>query len=308
MRSFYSSALLLLVFAIFSLPSQAQQAIASPSTNDADKTSPQPAPQEMPETVHTTGSQDKKAAGGDPFGVAPLPKTTTSLVGGRVTKIDGVHSKLGVKVFGGGGQWDIAFDERTRFFRDGNETTFANVKKGDRVYVDTQLDNHRIFARNVRVVTKTGPADARGQVTSFNNGVMTVRDDLSTQPVEIRVTGNTQIRRGDSPASPAELKPGSLVKVRFSPDKEHHGDAQTITVLAASGETFTFVGKVTYLDLSTGVLAVDNRSDDRTYDLSLDKDTKLPSNLTIGSDVTVAAVFDGRQYKASSINVETAHR
>ena len=37
------------------------------------------------------------------------------------------------------------------------------INKGDRVYVDTQLDHATLFARNIRVLTEAGPAYARGR-------------------------------------------------------------------------------------------------------------------------------------------------
>ena len=55
------------------------------------------------------------------------------------------------------------FDERSHFFRDGVETTQLAIRKGDRVYVDTMLDNTRVFARNVRINTGVTAANASGQ-------------------------------------------------------------------------------------------------------------------------------------------------
>jgi hypothetical protein len=310
MRRFYP---LVLAF-LLSLPfvsAYAQHDPALPmakSAADQDKQSQgQPAPEEMPVTVKPNDTGSKKTADPDPFGVPALPKGKTSLIGGRVSKLDGVHDKIRVKIFGGG-QWEMAFDERTHFFRDGVETTFENVKKGDRVYVDTMLDGHRILARNVRVVTHTGGADARGQVMAFGDGMMSMRDDLSAQPVHFRVSDSTVVERDGRVASLADVRPGSLITVQFSPDKANRGVARQITVLAAPGETVMFAGKVMHLDLSAGTLSVQNRVDNRTYDIALDRQGRVPANLLVGSDVTVATVFDGRQYKASNINVDSPAR
>jgi len=265
--------------------------------------------EEMPVTVRPDGSDAKKKTDTDPVtGVPALPKGKTSMVGGKVSKIDGVHNKIGVKIFGDGGHWDLAFDERTHFYRDGVETTFENVKKGDRVYVDTMLDGHRILARNVRVVTNLGPADARGQVKSVDSGMIEIRDDLSARPVHFRINDSTEVKRNGQSASLADVRDGALISVQFLPEKENRGIAKTITILAAPGETFTFAGTVRHLDYREGILAIENRSDSRTYDIAFDRDRRLPSNLTIGSDVRVAAVFDGMQYKANQINVDpSAH-
>lgn len=306
MRSFYP----FLLAAMIALPPvflRAQQQQPQQPLSTAQQ--PEQPIEEMPTTVYPHGSESKKTADTDPImGVPALPKGKTSMIGGTVSKIDGIHNKLKVKIFGKGGQWDLAFDERTHFYRDGAETTFENVKKGDRVYVDTMLDGHRILARNVRVVNNIGPADARGQVTSFGDGRMEIRDDLSSRPVHFQVTNNTQVQRDGHAASLADVREGSLITVQFLPEKENRGVAKTITVLAAPGENFNFAGKVTHLDLRAGLIAVENRTDSKTYDITFDREHKLPSNLMVGSDVKVAAIFDGKQYKASQIDVASSAR
>jgi hypothetical protein len=224
------------------------------------------------------------------------------LIGGKVSKIDGVHNKLGVSIFGGG-QWEMAFDERTHFYRDGVETTFGNIKKGDRVYVDTMLDGHWILARSVRVVTQTGPPDARGQVIAVDEHKMVIVDELLTEPLQFRVTDATRVERNGQSAQLADVRPGSQIAVHFSPEKANRDVAQKIAIVAAPGEIFTFAGKVTHLDLHLGTLAVENRTDSRTYDISFDPEVGIPPNLMIGSEVTIAAAFDGHHYKANRINV-----
>jgi len=261
---------------------------------------------ENPVTVKTTSdNQQKKGLDNDPvLGVPPLPQGKTSLVGGTVANIDGVHNRLSVKVFGKGGKWNVAFDERTHFFVDGAETTFEKVKKGERVYVDTMLDGHRIFARNVHIVTKTGPASARGQVTDVGDRSMTVQDALSDRPVHFRIDNNTQVKReGATSASLNDVQPGSLIAVQFSPGTEGRGTAREITILAAPGQSVTFAGTVRHLDLRNNQLAVENRTDNKTYEITFDGEKNIPADLMVGSEVTIAAVFDGREYKASSISV-----
>jgi len=306
MRSFYPSVLLLLLVSGLSVSSLAQSSNANKAQSSAVSTpanSPSGA-DDTPTTVKTTSDlTSKKPVDTDPvFGVPPLPKGVTTLVGGTVAGIDGVHNRLHIKVFDGG-KWTVAFDERTHFYRDGAETTFEKVKKGDRVYVDTMLDNHQIFARNVHVITHTGPSDASGQVTAFNNGQMTIHDDLSAQPVRFQVDGNTQVKKNGAASSISDIQPGSLITVQFSSNGVNRGTAREINILASPGQTFTFAGKVMNLDLRNNQIAVQNDVDQKTYDIELDRGP-LPQNLMVGSQVTVAAVFDGRQYKANSIEVK----
>jgi hypothetical protein len=301
----------LLVVALMSVPAGlwAQQADASKPKNDrtAEKPASNAQIEEMPVTVRPNENAAKKPVDTDPvMGVPPLPEGKTSMIGGNVASIDGIHNKMKVKIFGDGGKWDVAFDERTHFYRDGKETTFAQIKKGDRVYVDTMSDHRGIFARNVRVVTNLPPADARGQVESVDNGVIRLRDDLSARPVQFTLSSDTQIKRNERPGSMNDVQPGSLIAVKFSPEKANRGVAREITVLAAPGQSVTFAGKVTHLDLRTGLFAIENKTDNRTYDIAFDRQRDLPSDLMVGSEVTVAAQFDGRGYKANRIDVDHA--
>lgn len=306
MRRFYSSVLLGLICASVLWGSAMAQ--DAPKGNAAKPNSSAIASDsgidQNPVTVKTTSdSKSKGPVATDPvFGVPPMPKGKVSLVGGTVAHIDGVHNRLSVKVFKGD-KWNIAFDERTHFYRDGAETTFEKIKKGDRVYVDTMLDGHQILARNVHIITKLGPASASGQVTAFNNGVMTLRDDLSARPVQFRVDGQTQIMRDGASASLADLQPGALITVQFSPDPANRALAREVKILAARGQSVTFDGKVTFLDLRSRQVAIENNSDSKTYDVALGAEN-VPANLMVGSEVTVAATFDGRGYKAQSISVK----
>lgn len=311
MRRFYPSvlAVLILVGLLWTLAGAQDSPKSSTAKSDPSTASNAPAiaantdAADAPITVKSTSDAKTKEADADPvLGVPPLPKGKVSLVGGRVAHIDGVHNRLAVKVFNGG-KWNIAFDERTHFYRDGAETTFEKIKKGDRVYVDTMLDGHRIFARNVHIVTKNGPASATGQILAFSSGVMTIQDDLSARPVQFRVDGQTQIVRDGTSSSAADLRPGALIAVRFSPDTPNRGVAREVKILAAPGQPVTFYGKVTNLDLRNRQLAVENHADNKSYDIALDGGS-VPANLMVGSEVSVAAVFDGRGYKAQSITVK----
>ncbi len=301
MRGFYPFWLAIILVSVLSVAGSAQQGGTTPAGQP--QTQPQtPDLQEAPVTVKTHDSGTKKVVG-DPMGVPALPQGKTSLIGGNVAKVDTVHNKLNVKIFGGG-KWDLAFDERTHFYRDGQETTFENIKKGDRVYVDTMLDGHRILARNVRVMTTSGPADARGQVLSVNGSAMSIRDELSSQPLRFVVDEKTLVKRDGGEGSLSNVQAGSLIAVRFAPSGQYRGVAREITLLASPGENFTFVGKVMHLDLRNGLLAVENRTDSKTYDIAFDRQEKSLADLMVGSEITVDAVFDGRQYRASRIDVD----
>ena len=237
----------------------------------------------------------------------PLPEGKATLVGGIVSGVDQIHNKLTVRVFGGG-HWKIAFDERTHIFRNGAETTQLAIKKGERVYVDTMLDQqkHEVFARNIRLGVRVPAADADGQITEVDTarGMVTLRDVINSSPIYFNVDSNTRIAYGSNPASLNELKPGSLVHVRFSPDRINRGLAREISIIAAPGSAFTYVGKITYLDMHRGTLALENSLDQRNYEIHFDPThTDAKDSLAIGTGVRIVAIFEGTRYTAQSITV-----
>jgi uncharacterized protein DUF5666 len=231
----------------------------------------------------------------------PLPQGQTTLVGGTVHSIDQIRNRLTVQPFGGKAM-KISFDERTHIYRDGVPSTQLAIRKGDRVYVDTMLDGTKVFARNIRVVTGMQAADARGQVMRNDSatGRITVQDELSARPVTFRVTPDTAVS-GAGLNSVGQLQRGSLVTVKFVPDRSNRDVAQEISVIAAPGSVFTFYGRITYLNMSTRSLAVDNQSDKKTYDIKFTPAAVDPQMLGEGKQVLVKAHFDGTGYTADNI-------
>jgi hypothetical protein len=266
---------------------------AAPQTNTGDSSAPQ------------SSILDRESNPGDPLlDVPPLPKGKATLVGGRIEKIDPIRDRITVAPFGGSSKMKIFFDERTHIYRDGTETTQANLHKGDRVYVDTMLDGPHVFAKNIRVITQLLPADASGQVVSYDprTGMMRLHDQISSQPVSFTVGPQTVITKDRHvSASAADLREGSLVAVKFSPGTGRRGTAQQITILATPGTRFNFAGKVTHLDLRNGLIAVENDSDHQTYDIAFDPKSKLKDDITVGSQVQVTATFTGNGYRAETI-------
>ena len=231
----------------------------------------------------------------------PLPQGKTTLVGGTVHSIDQIRNRLTVQPFGGQAM-KIFFDERTHIYRDGVPSTQLVIHKGDRVYVDTMLDGTRVFARNIRVATGMQAADARGQITSNDaaTGRITLQDELSARPVTFHVAPNTAVS-GAGLSSVGQLQPGSLVTVKFVPDRGNRPVAQQISVIAAPGSVFTFYGRISYLNMSTRTLAVANQSDKKTYDIKFTPAAVDPQLLGEGKQVLVKAHFDGTGYTADNI-------
>lgn len=237
----------------------------------------------------------------------PIPTGITSLVGGTVRSVDHIHNRLVIAVFGGN-RWKIAFDERTHVYLNGAETTQVAIKKGERIYVDTMLDTkkHEVFARNIRVGAAAPAADADGQVIALDesHGTVTLRDQATSVTIHFSVDPNTRIVYGSNPASVRDLKPGSLIHVRFSPEQSNRGLAREIRVLAVPGAVFTYVGNISYLDMHRGVLAMQDTLDRKNYEIRFNPaQTQSRNDLAVGSEVRVVAIFEGNRYTAQSITL-----
>ena len=268
------------------------QTAAAPSTSD-----------EPGKTSTTTAP----AATHDPLLDLPqLPKNKVSLIGGTVAKLDPIQNRLTVQTFGGKQKMRLGFDVRTRFYRDGQASNQRELKPGQRVYVDTQLEGTRIFAKTIWIETQAPVGDARGQVMSYDSGAgtLTLRDELSSQPTKFHLDPSVVVHQEKETRSVADLKPGSLVSLTFGSQGPERGTVHEINVLAQPGASFSFFGKVTFLDLSRRIIAIANEPDSKTYDIYLEA---LPSSVLRdvhqGSEVGISAVFDGSHYVARSIEL-----
>jgi len=234
-----------------------------------------------------------------------LPKKSMSLIGGIATKVDPIRNRMELQPFGGGKKVAVRFDDRSHVYRDGRETTVMGIHKGDRVYVDTMLLDGKIFAKNLRVATKTEAAEARGQVIGADSSTneITMLDNLTGQNVHFQVTPRTAIQRRGEASTAADLKPGALLDVMIAPGPKG-GTAQQVLVLAVPGESFIFAGRVTHLDMSQGSVAIDNESDEKNYTVYFNPaGVEDREHLTLGSQVTARATFDGRSYHAQQLTL-----
>jgi hypothetical protein len=64
---------------------------------------------------------------------------------------------------------------------------------------------------------------------------------------------------------------------------------------------------VTYVDMSRKMIAIDNRSDRKKYDVSVNAiPQSVLRQVREGSEISLSAVFDGNQYDARSLTPAAA--
>src|SRR5207244_710675 len=147
--------------------------------------------------------------------------------------------------------------------------------------------------------------DARGQVMSYDQGAgtLTLRDELSAEPSKFHLDPSAVVRQDKETRSVADLKPGSLVSITFG-SQGREREVREINILAQPGSSFSFFGKITFIDLSRRLIAIANDPDSKTYDIYLEA---LPSSVLRdvhqGSEVGISAVFDGSHYVARRIEL-----
>ncbi len=236
----------------------------------------------------------------------PLPHSTITLIGGTVTAVDEIQNRITVKPFGGKQRLHLNFDIRTHIFRNGIATTGRDLKPGDRIYLDTMLDGSKVFAKSIWIRNSAGSGNGRGQIVRYDPhaSTLTLRDDVSAEPVNFRLDSGTVIRGGNGTGSVADLKSGSLVAVTFDPQQGRSGVIREISILAEPGSAFTFMGKVTFIDLSQRLIALANQSDEKDYQIYFDA---LPAadmqGLREGSRASISAIFDGSRYVAQKVDI-----
>jgi len=249
----------------------------------------------------------KSSRGYDPLVDPPrLPKSPITLVGGTLTEVDRVQDRLTVVPFAGKQKLRVEFDVRTHIFREGKPTSRRDLKTGERVYLDTMLDGSSVFAKTIWIRKSEGSGNGRGQIVSYDStsNLLTLRDEVSAEPVDFRVDPSTVIRKGSTTGSIADLRPGSLVAVTFDPQQKRAGVVREVSLLAEPGSTFTFLGRVTFIDLSQKLIALNNQSDDKNYEIYFESvPPAVLRGLREGSQASISAIFDGNRYVAQKIDL-----
>jgi hypothetical protein len=228
-----------------------------------------------------------------------------SLIGGTVKKVDAIRNRVVIQPFGGGRETSVIFDERSHIYRNGAATTALGIHRGERIYVDTMSLEHKVFARTVRIETATGPMEAHGQIVRFDpaDKVVKMRETLTAQMVTFSISDRTALHKKDGVPSMADLIPGALIEAVFAPGRKG-GIADEVIILAVPGNSYIFVGRITNVDVRRGLLAIENESDQRNYELRYNPaQVAEQERLRIGAKVTAHAQFNGTSYSVDSISI-----
>ncbi len=233
------------------------------------------------------------------FDLPPLKQGRASLMGGSLESIDRVRSRFVLRPFGRG-KLTIAFDPRTQFLRGTEAASAPDMHPGDRVYVETVLDGTAVFAQTVHLPTEAALGAVIGQVIEYDaaQGSLSVRDQLSSQPIKFRVTSKTTVTGGG-------VGSGALVQLSFLPG-EDPAWIREIRVLIAPGSVFTFAGRITFLDFAAHQLVLASATDDNRYEIQFNPATvgaDSVARLQEGTSVNVVARFNGQAYVADSVTV-----
>jgi hypothetical protein len=303
---------LLCVLALVGVAQAQSSASPTPSPSALSQATPAQSPPPPPSPNHPANKQANPAAerersGADPLlDLPPLPQAKMTVIGGTVAKLDKVRDRLVLRPFGSKEELPIVFDLRTKITQNGQPASVKEIRAGSRVYADTMLNGTQVFARNIRIESQYSQGDARGQVVAYDvkNGVLTLREQVSPDPVRLKVTPSTKVEISKRPGSIADVRPGALVVINFVPGASRIGEAQQIRVLANPGESFQFVGKITFVDMHAKHFAIANESDNETYDIRLGPgSSEAAHNLREGRQATVSAVFKGESYEAQDIKL-----
>jgi hypothetical protein len=236
----------------------------------------------------------------------PVPHANATLVGGTIERLDRVRDRVVVRVFGGG-RMVVLFDPRTTIVRGKKDASIADLREGERIYLDTMLDGDKIFARMIRLNAPHATGQSQGVILKYSaaENELTLRDSISPKPVEVRLTAATKVSQGGRTMPISALVPGSLVSISFGSDGAGHNTAGEISILAQPGTHYTFTGEVVHIDLRTGLVVLRSSTDNKTYEVYLNTSITADENLHPGALITVVADFDGSRYLARNLSINS---
>jgi hypothetical protein len=244
--------------------------------------------------------------------VPPLPKGTSTILGGSLRDIDPVLDRFTLHIVGEK-PMRILYDERTQVFVDGKRISLNQLHPAEHASVQTTLDGTSVFAISVHILSQLQQGDYSGQVQSYDPtaGKLDIVGERGGDPMRLRVSSDTTFERkgqGSSsaiPAGPGDLQPGSLVSLQFDPDGKGRGVATRITILATPGSAFVFAGNLVSLDTRAGTMMVLDPRNDQTYQIAFNPGSLSSiQNIHPGQHVRITAAYDGTRYLAETVTAE----
>jgi hypothetical protein len=251
----------------------------------------------------------RETAPADVPALPALPRGKSTVLGGAIQKVDPVRDQIILGVYGEK-PVKIFFDERTQLYRDGSRIPLHELSLSDHASVQTMLDGTDVFAVSIHILSQSPQGEYQGRVLSYNPGTgeLTIEAGAAGEAFKLLVTQETSItRQGQQGFSSAQsgvsdLERGSLVSVKFESNKQGHGLAKQVAILAVPGSEFIFSGNISSLDMHSAFMVLVDPRDDKTYQIFFNP-ARLPptQDLHVGEHLRVVVDYDGTRYMASDI-------
>lgn len=252
---------------------------------------------------------DAPSTSGGLTGLPRVPDGISTIVGGTIRNLDFVRDQFSLAPYGQR-PMKILFDERTQIYRDGVKIPLRDLRPELHASVQTTLDGSDVFAVSIHILSEMPEGECSGRVLKFipRSGELEVSTALSPDPIKLIVPAEASVVRQGQAAFTSkssgrnDLVTGALVSATFRRDQNGKDVASQITIQAVPGSSFQFAGTISYLDLSRGILSVDNPQDGKNYEIHFASGS-IPDTdkLHIGENVSVKAYFDGSKYQAAEI-------
>ena len=248
---------------------------------------------------------------GHPSALPSLPEGRRTILGGEIRNFDPVRDQFSLQIYGQR-PMKILFDERTQVYRDGVKIPVRDLGPEDHASVQTTLDGANVFAVSIHILSGSPEGECDGRVLRFNpnTGELAVVSAMSPEPVKLSVTANASIARVGEPeftkasSGLSDLVPGTLVSASFESDATRRNVAREIKVLAVPGAAFAFSGKISFIDMHTGTMVLNDPRDGKSYQIHFDSARFATSEaLRPDANVTVTATYDGTRYAANAITM-----
>jgi len=258
----------------------------------------------------TNSAVDSASVSGGEGKLPPLPRGSSTVIGGEIRDIDSVLDRFTLRAYGEK-PLKVYFDERTQLFRDGKRISLRELQTCEHASVQTTLDGAYVFAVSIHILSQAVAGDYEGEVLDYrpDSGELSVALSAGRKPVKLLVSKDTLIERegqGQFTASgsgPSDLQAGTLVAIKFDSDNQGHGVASRITIRATPGSSFLFSGEVLSVDAQKGSLLLSDSRDDQRYQISFDpRQVSSSESIRRGQRVRVRAEYDGTKYIAREIS------